>query len=177
MSGEIDRTYRFDMTVNFDVGSYNAAISDDPTGGATAYFTLLWPQDIYNGPMSTRMGARLGVSGYFSGGQNYVDLTPRDENAAGERVSSAGERVRGVRTFLGLDLDVPVSDIISLRFSPGAVFKYDDFKQFDYGAAVVSALMIDLPASMVLMLHFTSDIYTRERTEQFIGGLGLGFTI
>jgi len=163
------------MTVAVDVGSYSAAVPDEPLGGVTSYITLLWPQDNYDDSMSTRWGARLGISGYFSGENDFVDLTPDGENLGSER--PAREGISGVRAFLGLDLNVPVSDIVSLRFSPGAVVKYDDFNLWDYGVGVVSALMVDLAASAVFILHFTSDIYTRDRTEQFIAGLGLGFTI
>jgi len=177
MSGEIDRTVRFDMDVAVDVGSYSSAVPDDPLGGLTVYFTLLEPQTIYDNPMSARWGARLGISGYFSGENDFVDLTPDREISAKRSTLPAGEGVSGVRAFLGLDLNVPVSDIVSLRFSPGAVVKYDDFNLWDYGVGVVSALMVDLAASAVFILHFTSDIYTRDRTEQFIAGLGLGFTI
>lgn len=177
MSGEIDRTVRFDARVSFDVGSYSAAVPGEALGGVSAYFTVLNPYGAHDNPMETRAGARIGVSGYFSGKHEFVDLTPEAENPAEGGESFAGEWIKGVRAFLGLELEVPVCDIVSLRFSPGAVLKYDNINDMDYGAAVVSELMIDLSKWATMMLHFTSDVYTRDRTEQFIGGIGFGFTL
>jgi hypothetical protein len=177
MSGEIDRTARFDMRVLFDVGSYNAAAPGEALGGVTSYITVLEPYGIYDDSLDIRMGARFGISGYFSGDKTLIEYSGNGENPAGGVETSTIEGIKGVRSFLGLELEIPMSDAVSLRFSPGVIFKNDNFCFFDYGAAVVSELMVDLASWAVFILHFTSDVYTWDRTEQFIGGLGFGFTV
>lgn len=171
MSGELDRSLRFDLAATFDVGSYGGQV----TGGAGGHLTLLSPP--LGGTQGISIGADVIVSGYFTVESHFVDLTPDGGNAEKIWKCPVGEAVSGVRIFTGLVFDIPLSDIVSLRLSPGTIIKHDNIYGWDSGAAVVSALVVDLPASAVFMLYSINDVYTRFRNEQFIFGAGFGINL
>lgn len=177
MVEQITKPMRFDGSVSFDIGSTYASFDRGPIGGLTTYFTLVSPELGANGnPAHIRLGGRVGASFYFVPTNEFVDVTT--ENLLTKKCRYPEDRsVFGVRIFAGPEVDIPIADIVSLRFSPGGVFRYDTSVGFKAGAAITTSLIVDLASWATLMFHFTSDLYMESDTQQFIFGAGLGFRI
>jgi hypothetical protein len=177
MVEQITKPMRFDASLSFDIGSSYACFDREPLGGLSAYFTLVSPELGAEGnPAHIRLGGRVGASLYFVPTHEFVDVSQENLLAKKCRIPE-DTSAYGVRIFAGPEVDIPMADMVSLRFSPGGVFRYDTSLGFKAGAAITTSLIVDLASWATFMLHFTSDLYMQSDTQQFIFGAGFGFRI